>query len=168
MKRLIPVFLAVAMTAPASAQYIWLDKNNVKHYSDQPPPPSVPSSRILKAPRGAPANLTRGTTADESSPASNGASPAAKTQQPMTTAEKNADFNRRRIEQAEKERKAAEEKQRADARAENCARAREYQRALQSGQRITRTGQDGQRAHLSDDERASESQKVDNMLRDCN
>lgn len=157
--------LALGLIAPANAQYIWLDKNNVKHYSDKAPPSDIPNSRILKSPRGQTAKNI-----NESPPS--GATPAApaasKPQQPMTTAEKNADFNKRKMEQAEKDKKAEAERKNKEAKAQNCERARAYQRSLNSGQRIARTKPDGEREYMNDDDRAREARTVDEALKDCN
>ncbi len=162
--------LALTIASPASAQYIWLDKNNVKVYSDKPPPVDVPNSRVLKGPKGfkaqnieAKQDSTNGTEADK--PASAAASAS---KPPMTTAEKNADFKKRQQEQAEKEKKGEAEEKNRQAKAENCERARQYQRSIQSGQRITRTNEKGAREHMSDEERNNEARKVEDTLKDCN
>ena len=59
------VALALSLGASAAlAQYIWLDSKGVKQYSDRPPPPSVPTSKILKAP-GTPLRTSSEANADE-------------------------------------------------------------------------------------------------------
>jgi hypothetical protein len=85
----------------------------------------------------------------------------------MTTAEQNADFRKRKIEHAEKEKKAADEAKRAADKAQSCDRARAYQRALDSGQRMANTDQNGERYYLSDEQRAQEVQATGNILNDC-
>src|SRR5438093_1425528 len=44
--------MLLAQLAPqcAHAQYSWLDANGTRVFSDRPPPPGIPPSRILKAP----------------------------------------------------------------------------------------------------------------------
>lgn len=164
---IVAMLSALWIMAPANAQYIWLDKNNVKVYSDQPPPTSIPNNRILKSPRGGVSarNISDSTATDAASGATSSASPK---QGPLTTAEKNAEYNKRKKEQAEKDKKAAEDKKRADEKAENCSRAKDYQRHLDSGQRVSRTNKDGEREYMGDDERAKESSKVNESLKDCN
>ena len=165
------VFFMLGLFAPASAQYVWIDQNNKKHYSDQPPPASVPNSRILKAPRNRPAvNINDAAQNGAVTGTSTGASSAApaKLKAPMTTAEKNADFNKRKMEQAEKDKKAEEERKRADAKAQNCERARAAQRSLNSGERITRVGKNGEREYIGDEERTREKQVVQDTLKECN
>jgi hypothetical protein len=160
--------LAIGLSAPASAQYIWLDKNNVKHYSDTPPPKDIPNKRILKSPRGGMQAKNINESSSDSAAASNGSASTAKKQAPLSTAEKNADYNKRKMEQAEKNKKADEEKKRADAKAQNCARAREYQRTLNSGQRISRTNASGEREFISDEDRSRESAAANDALKECN
>jgi hypothetical protein len=154
------IVVAFGMSAAAMAQYVWMDENGVRQYSDRPPPASIPASRIVKQPGSytppAPA------AAEAAQKASAVAASA-----PMTTAEKNADFQRRRAEQAEKEKKAADEAKLAADRKKNCERARDYQRLLDSGARITRTGTNGEREFLTDEQRAQESRDARQALEGC-
>ena len=151
------VMLAAAAThLPAAAQYVWLDDKGTKQYSDMPPPPSVPASRILKQPgKWSP---------PAASPA--GEKPAA-APGGMSVAEQNADFKKRQAERAEKEAKAAEEAQQAVDKAKSCERARNYQRLLDSGERITQSDKNGERAFLTDEQRAQELRDVKRMLERC-
>ncbi|RJX30984.1 MAG: DUF4124 domain-containing protein [Oxalobacter sp.] len=168
---ILTALLALTVVSPASAQYIWLDKNNVKVYSDKAPPPDIPNNRVLKGPRGYKAKnievkYTDGT--EPPAPEAKAASAPGTPKPPMTTAEKNAEFNKRRMEQAEKEKKAAQEEKNRQAKAENCERARAYHRALQTGQRISRTNASGGKDYMGDEERARETSKVEETLRECN
>lgn len=145
----------MCMTSAASAQYVWIDEKGTKQYSDIPPPPSVPQSRILKhggrvlAP---PAEATP---------------PGAPTQAALTTAEKDAEFRKRRAEQVEKEKKAAEQAKLAADKAKNCERAREYSKALESGERMARTDKNGERSFLTDEQRTQELRDTRRVLDDC-
>lgn len=151
----------------AIAQHIWVDENGVKQYSDMPPPTSVPQSRILKSP----ATVKRTETIAPAAPAEAikeaAASPDATKKGPMTTAERNADFLKRKAEQEEKDRKAGQEAEIAAAKARNCNRAREYQRVLDSGQRIGTTDSNGERTIISDERRKQEAQETRRVLSDC-
>lgn len=149
---------ALLLPPAALAQYIWLDEKGTKQFSDMPPPASVPRSRILKQPGGAPAATPQ--EADE-------AKPAAPAKAEPTLAEKNADFRKRRTEQVEKDKKAAEEAARAAENAKNCERAREYQRSLESGERIFRTDKNGERDYLSDEQRARETRENRRVIAEC-
>jgi hypothetical protein len=168
----IPASLAILVTVgfsgAAHAQYIWLNDKGVKQFSDMPPPASVPNNRILKQP--GPALPNRSTTpeipsADSSQPAAGIA--GAKDKGPMTTAEKNADFQKRKMEQAENDKKAAEKAQLAVDKAKNCEQARAYNKALQDGGRLARTDKNGEKSYLSDDQRAQEVKDTKRILNDC-
>lgn len=146
---------ASCATAPAFAQFVWLDSNGIKQYSDRPPPASVPASRILKQPGGA-------------APSEPDAVPAsAPSKAPPTIAEREADFRRRHAEQAEKDKKAAEQARLARENAQNCERARDYRSTLESGERIVRTDKNGERVFLTDEQRAQELREAQQMLKDC-
>jgi hypothetical protein len=162
------ILIAVGFSGAAHAQYIWLNDKGVKQFSDMPPPASVPKNRILKQPGAALPNLspTSQTPSADGSPSA--AVPADdKNKAPMTTAEKNADFQKRKMEQAEKDKKAAEKEQIATDKAKNCERARAYNKALQDGERLTRTDKNGEKYYLNDDQRAQEAKDNKRILSDC-
>lgn len=150
---------AFATPLGASAQYVWVDEKGTKQFSDMPPPGSVPASRILKQP-------TRATSATPS-PETAGDKPVSGARTEPTIAEKNAEFRKRKTEQAEKEKKAAEDATHAAEKSKNCERAREYQRTLDSGERIARLDKNGERSYLSDEQRAQESRDNRRVLDDC-
>lgn len=133
MKKTLVFAAALAFAAAAVAQqYKWVDRNGRTQYGDAPPP-------------GVKATPLRAPAAPVAPPA------AAKKDGPMTPAEKEADFRNRRLEaQKEQEKQAAATKD-AALKKENCARAQEYLRTLESGQRIARTDTKGERYYLEDD-----------------
>lgn len=144
---------ALCLSSAAFAQYVWLDEKGTKQYSDMPPPPIVPSSRILKQPAGSP------------TPVQDSAATTPKSE--LTAAERNADFRKRKAEQAEKEKKAADDAKAAEEKAKNCERARDFQRSLESGERIARTDKNGERSFLTDEQRAQELREAKRVLADC-
>lgn len=150
------------MCASAFAQYVWLDEKGVKQFSDTPPPMSVPNSRILKSPGK---TSIAAPSADGTAPATDGDQPASK---PVTTASRNEDFNKRRVEQADKDKKAAEEQRVAAEKSKNCERARSYQRSLESGTRIATADSKGERNYLNDDQRAKEIADTKRTVAGCN
>jgi hypothetical protein len=158
-RRLAAAAVAALIPLAASAQYVWIDEKGTKQFSDMPPPASVPGSRILKQPGGSPTPKASQEASEEK--------PSAPARAEPTIAERNADFRKRRAEQAEKEKKAAEEAAQAAEKAKNCERAREYQRTLDSGERITRLDKNGERAYLSDEQRSQESRDNRRVLEDC-
>ncbi len=166
LKRIATGLAALGVSTAAFAQYIWLDEKGVKQYSDMAPPVSVPKERILKEPASRsqpPAGTTPAPSKEEKS-----ASPeTAQQSAPMSTAEKNADFNKRKMEQAEKEKKAAEQAKAAADKAKNCERARSYNQSLANGERMYRTGKNGEREYLSDDQRTQEMKEAKSIIDSC-
>jgi hypothetical protein len=142
----------------AQAQFVWIAPNGTRQYSDQPPPPGTPASKILKAPgRSAPAQET-----PEAAPAA----PAAKPKAP-TLAEREADYRKRSKEREEAERKAQETALQAAKKAEYCAGLRRNQRLYDAGGKIADVGPDGQKRYLSDAERAALSERNAKQMSDC-
>ena len=157
----LPLALLAFVCSNASAQYVWVDEKGNKQFSDTPPPASVPKNRILKAPRTPDSgNVPQA----GSEPNGKNDTPAAK---PPTLQSKNEDFNKRRAEQAEKDKKAAETQQLAAEKQKNCERARTYQKTLNSGIRIATTDNNGERSYLSDSQKDKEMADVNKILSEC-
>lgn len=141
--------LAVAATLSGNAaaeQYKWTDRNGRVQYGDVPPP-GVKATR-LKDVRSAPA-------ASEPKADTKGAAAKDASKGPLTPAEQEAEYRKRQIEAQkarEKEEKSAQE---SEAKRINCANAQEQLRVLESGQRIAKTGPDGERQFVDDDQRAA-------------
>ena len=167
--------LLSASVGVAMAQYVWTDTKGSKQYSDQPPPSSVPSSHILKRPGGSSdspsANSAIGVTATRAPVDDDGktapAEAAVKTGGPMTLAERNADYQKRKIEQAEKDKKAVEAVRVAAEKSANCDKAQSYGRALEDGMRISTSDKSGEGGFMSDDERAAELKKNQRVVKGC-
>lgn len=157
--------IVLHVTAGAAfAQFAWVDAKGVRQYSDQPPPASVPKRQILKTPGDAPRDARPEAVAVDASAASAPGMPAAL---PLTTAEKNADYVKRRSDQAEKDRKAADDVKVAAAKAHNCELARSYARSLESGERIASLDKNGERVFMSDETRAREMRDNRRNLDGC-
>jgi hypothetical protein len=144
---------ACAVSAPALAQYSWIDDHGTRVFSDHPPPPGTPPSRILKAPRGA--------TTAPAVPAE-AAQPAA-----PTLADRDADFRKRTAERDADERKAAEDAQRKADNAAQCAAARRSEAVLTSGVRMADMDDKGERIFVTDDEKARRLAQVRRVLAGC-
>jgi hypothetical protein len=147
--RCVACAILTACCSGAIAQHVWLDDKGVKQYSDMPPPPGTPASRILQSsgPR------TAAAAADQ---------PAA-----PSVAERNAAFGKRRIEQADREAKESEQARVAADKSRNCEQARSYERTLASGQRISKLDRNGERAYLNDQERAQEMATAQRVMAQC-
>lgn len=149
--------LAIAFQ-PADAQWVWKDENGRTVASDQPPPKSVPPSRIVKSPpaRGA---------IDTNAPAKAGepgdaAMKNSKANAPMSLADRDLDFKKRQKEAAEAEQKQQAEAAKAKAMQENCTAMRGNMAALQAGGRMARVNENGERVYLDDAQRQGEIEKT--------
>lgn len=158
------------------AQYAWIDERGVKQYSDMPPPITTPRAKILKAPNlkpmaSAPSPSGDAATAEGAeNPAENPAPPPKakeKDKTPLTTAEKNTEYQKRKAEQAEKDKKTGEEAKAATDKKNNCESARAYLRSLESGQRIAATGKNGEKSYIDDKQRADELQRAKQIIAEC-
>lgn len=154
MNRLFFLLLAALAAAPAHAQYSWIDDHGTRVFSDRPPPPGTPQSRILKAPRSA-------ATAEPAAPAAT-AKPAA-----PTLADRDADFRKRAADRDADERKAADDAQRKAGDVAQCAAARRSEAALTSGVRLTDMDDKGQHYVVPDDEKAQRLAQVRRVLAGC-
>lgn len=142
----------------AHAQFVWIAPNGTRQYSDQPPPPGTPASKILKAPgRAAPAPET---------PAAEAATPAAKPKA-ATLAEREADFRKRGKEREEADTKAREAAMEAAKKAQYCDSLRKNARLYVAGGRIADVGPDGQKRFLNDAERAALAERTAKQMNDC-
>lgn len=147
-------------SAPAWAQYMWLDDKGGKQLSDRPPPLSVPASRIFKSPRQAPA---AGPVVVPSAAAAPDAIPPPAT----TTADREADFQQRRKAAAAAENKAAGEERDRAAQATNCHAARQNQRALDGGGAIVSYDDNGERSVMDDRQREELAKNTQKVLSSC-
>ncbi|MFC5461002.1 DUF4124 domain-containing protein [Massilia niabensis] len=145
----------------AQAQFVWIAPNGTRQYSDQPPPPGTPPSKILKAPgrsamsAGEPAGIP---------PAQ--VPPVAKPKG-MTLAEREADYRKRAQERVEAEGKARDEAKRLTAQREYCNEMRNSKRMYEAGARVAAVGSDGKQRFLDDSERAERAAAIDKALADC-
>lgn len=162
----------LAAAALAQAQFAWIDDKGLRQYSDRPPPPSVPLSRILKGP-GLAAQKAAAAAAAASAPAGAGAAsapapaPKAEPKAEPTTAERDADFRKRRADAATKEQKAADASRRQADIEQYCTTLRQNKQVLESGGRIGTTDKAGEPGYMDDAERAAQLKKVQRAMADC-
>lgn len=155
--------LLLCCAGAAQAQFVWIGPNGTRQYSDQPPPPGTPRSKILKAPgQPAPAQLAP--------PAPSTPDTATDTDKPKgapTLAEREADYRKRAKAKEESDRKSEQEAKQAAARAAHCEALRKDKRVIESGIRIVDVGPDGKRRYLSDAERAALNQDKERAMGEC-
>jgi len=140
---------------PAQAQWMWKDKEGRITASDLPPPRDVAEKDILQRPDLA----ARKPAAAASAASAVAGKPAVDPQ---------LEARRRSAEQEQAAKAKADEDKLAQQRAENCRRARGHLNALESGQRIARVNDKGEREVLDDKGRAEEMRRANEVIAsDC-
>jgi hypothetical protein len=154
------LMLALMLVAalPAHAQWKWRDKSGQITASDLPPPHDIADKDILQRPDPAvrrPLPVAAPAPSAASAPARRGA-------------DKELDARKRAAEQEQQAQAKAAEEKRAEQRADNCRRARSQLAALQTGQRIARINDKGEREILDDKGRADEMRRANDVITsDC-
>lgn len=145
MRNYILVLLGAVMLAcsmAAMAQWKWVDSSGVTHYSDKPPPASIPSQNILSAPAGYTQQLgTQSTVVTNTKPSDSN-----------TSADSALERERARL--AQEEARALQEQQRQDdaKRQEACNAANHRIGLYTSGNRIQDIDPKGERYYLDEKE----------------
>lgn len=166
--------MTLAASLAAQAQYQWVDHSGRRVFSDQPPPADIPARNILKQPGvraapaapAAPAATTATAAASQAAPTQAG--PAVSAAASAAGQDKALEERKQKAEAAEAAKKKAEEAKLAAQRADNCKRARAAKASLDSGVRIARTNEKGEREILDDAQRAAEAKRIDEIIQaDC-
>ena len=144
-----------ALATAAAAQSKWVDKDGRVTYGDAPP-------------QGANARSMHRAPSPYSTQSEEPAEKKDEAKKPLTAAEQDAE-SRKRLKEAEKEReKQAKSEQAASDKRENCSRAQENVRVLESG-RVVRYDSKGERYLLDDSQLAQETVKARQEVRQwCN
>ena len=151
----------------ASAQlYQWRDSNGRSVYSDSPPPPGTPAGNILKSPK--PREAAASAPAEVPKAAGDAKAPAAPAQKSI--ADREAEYKKRQADTAEKAQKDEQAANAEKQRAERCTLMRRQLATLESGQRVSRQNDKGERVFLEDADRAQEAQRYKKDMADakCN
>lgn len=165
--RSITVFLACSLPLLAQAQWQWIDKDGRRVFSDQSPPPDIPAKNILRQP-GMRGQSAFPTTPEPAAAASAAPAKSAANAPRVTGKDRELEERRKRIEAQEADKKKAGEQEVAEAKAENCRRARESKNRYTSGVRMARINEKGEREIMDDQSRAAEIQRLDAVIaRDC-
>jgi hypothetical protein len=145
---------------PAAAQWKWKDARGQVVISDVPPPRDIPERDVLQKPE----IVVRRTAAQ--------AAPAASAPAVETVAKAKVDpeleARKKKAEQEQTDKAKAEEEKVAQQRAENCKRARSHMASLDSGIRLSRVNDKGEREILDDKQRADEINRTRQVIAsDC-
>ena len=159
----VAALLLCASSLPVTAQWKWRDKSGQMQYSDLPPPLGVADRDILLRPSTGPRAPTQ-PSIGASTPASASASAVFSAERVPALVPKGVEpaleAKRKQTEQDEANRRKADEPRLAAVKAENCSRAQANLRALQTGSRMTRTNEKGEREAFDDAMRAEESRRT--------
>jgi hypothetical protein len=165
--------IGLVFTASAMGQYIWLDANGRKVFSDQPPPANTAAKRILQQPgKAALAAPVASSDADEKTAGktADGPDAAVKTAPAPKIASKDTDLEaaKKKIDDAAAAKLKADEEVRNVAKADNCVRAKQAKNTLDSGVRLTHTNAKGERGYMDEATRMVETKRLDGIIgSDC-
>lgn len=148
--------MCVAWGASASTAWVWLDETGRQVYSDLPPPPSVPNSRIVRQPSPPPNPRVM---MPEPAQAAGAAGAAA-----GDAAGKPAPGNVVLVENEEQLR--AMEKQNAQIRASNCRQAQQALSVLQRPGRLATLNEQGQRVNMTESMRKAETSRAQTLVKE--
>ncbi len=160
-KPLLIALIGLILAASAQAQWKWRDARGNVQYSDLPPPAGTPDKDILQRPPTAarPTILV----APPGMQASAASTPAPAASAP-SKAESEAAARQKKEQEGEAARQKEEARKLAEQRRENCARAQANLRELQSGQRLTRTNDKGERVYMDQAQIAGEVNRTRDVI----
>jgi hypothetical protein len=152
-RTLLALAAAALVAAPAAAQqlYKYVGPDGKVQYSDRPPADGQKAEKVTGGRAG---------TATPGAPAAAAGGDAAKSSAPKSLAERDQDFRKRRLESQEKAAKDAQLAEQKRAQDESCASARRQLAGLQSGARVARLNEQGERVFLEDDGIQQEIQRL--------
>jgi hypothetical protein len=146
MRNFVLILLLAAVASVASGQaYKWRDSTGRIQYSDTPPPPGAKDVQQLRKSAPTPTAPAPGATGSD----------AAK-----SVADQDAEFRKRQVEKQEAEAKQAKAAEEAQLNARNCATAKGQLAAVETGGRLVRLNERGERITLDDSERERARQEA--------
>ena len=158
---LLALGMLLGLLPPAQAQWKWRDQTGQINVSDRPPPKDVPQKDILARPLP-----EQRRAAEPAEPASAASAPARP--EVRVPVDRELAARKQAAAQAQAARLKAESDKAAANRAENCRRARGHVAALESGQRIARLNDKGEREVIDDKGRADELRRAREVIAsDC-
>ena len=155
----------VAFGADAQTLWKWRDASGQMHISDTPPPPGTPPKNIISGPPlgapAAPVPITTGSSSSSITPPRSADPAASAGDTALDKKKKAADKEKSDKDKADR---AAVDAKNAVIRKDNCGRAQASLAGLQSGQRIARTNDKGEREVLDDAGRADEIKRTQDVV----
>lgn len=161
-------FTVALLPTLACAQWLWIDKDGRKVFSDRAPPSDIPERKILRQP-GAKA-VSPPAEAVPTDSAGGVPVPVAKlaASAPKISGKDTALEEKKKLADMEQDaKKKADEEKVARDKADNCERAKRSMQAYSSGQRIRAPNAKGELEYLTDEQRAAESKRLQGIVADC-
>ncbi|RZL37355.1 MAG: DUF4124 domain-containing protein [Rubrivivax sp.] len=162
-KPLFALLIGLALAASAQAQWKWKDAKGNVQYSDRPPPSGTPDKDVLQRPPGATPPAISVVPAGQPASAASAAAPRPAASAP-TKAEQDAAARQKQEQDRDGAKQKEEERRVAEQKRENCTRAQANLRDLQSGIRITRTNEQGERVFMDDVQRQAEVERARSLI----
>lgn len=165
------VMAVCLLSMAASAQWQWIDKDGRKVFSDRAPPSDILEKNILKRPGGSPTTvpITPVSAGMDASSATTASGPQGGASAPKSSGvDKELAEKKKKAEEAELAKRKAEEERILKARVENCARAKQGKATFDSGVRVSRTNEKGEREVMDEAARATEIKRIQAIIdADC-
>jgi len=147
--------LACLMSGAQAQVFCWNTKDGKRQCGDTPPPGvKATALRTPSAPAAPPAP------AGAKDAASKDAAAKDAKKGPQTPAEQEQAYRKRQLDAEKSRDKEQQALQDAETKKQNCERAREALRILESGQRIARVDKEGERYYIDEAQTAQESEKA--------
>jgi hypothetical protein len=160
-----------SVSMASSAQWQWLDKDGRKVYSDRAPSADVPDKSILKRPGPRVATTSTESPASGVATASAVAASAAQVSASgpkLSGVDKELAEKKKKAEEAEVAKRKADEEKILKTKIESCARAKQAKAGFDSGVRMARTNDKGEREIMDDAARAAEVKRIQSIMdTDC-
>jgi hypothetical protein len=163
--------IASLMSAPSFAQWQWIDHDGHRVFSDRAPPPDIADKNILNRPvvraaKNDPPTASAAGLAGSAAAASqaSGAASAPK----ISGADRELMEKKKLAEQEQNAKRQAEQERVLKTKIENCSRAKQAKATLDSGMRMGRMNEKGEREVLDDGARATEIKRIQTLIEaDC-
>ena len=168
--RQILFLFACLVSLAASAQWQWTDKDGRKVFSDRAPPADVLEKNILKRPgMGGRTTVNAGAPSPAVSPVAAASAAQNATSAPkLSGIDKELADKKKKTEEAQVAQRKAEQEKVVKAKVENCARAKQAKASFDSGVRVSRINEKGEREVLDDTARANEVKRIQAIMNsDC-
>jgi Domain of unknown function (DUF4124) len=162
----------LAVSFSAAAQWVWLEKDGRKVYSDRAPGVEIPEKNILKRPGGTPSkpvvSAAEGTASEPASAASKAVASGANASAPkLSGKDKELEDKKKQAEAAEKAKVKEAEEKNAKAKSENCERAKKNLTTYKSGIRLKQSNAKGEAEYITDEARAAETARLESLIAGC-